>query len=363
MLQNIKVSHSPHIRKHHSTQSVMLDVVVGLLPAVAASLIFFRFKAAIVLASCIISCVVFEALCNLARKKPNSLGDFSAVITGIILAFSLPPTMPVWACVIGSGFAIIIGKMVFGGLGANIFNPAMAGRCFLTACFGTMMTTWTVPATLDSQMPKIGETQNWSAATSATPPTSAAAASTASPAPAAITSATPLALSKEAIKSKATGKGTSAEAVNGIFKYMVIGEKGGCLGETSAIALIIGGIYILLRGTISYVIPAAVLGSAFVCASIGWLIDPQYYIAPWVHLVGGGLLLGAFFIATDPVTAPLTKKGMWIFGAGVGALTMLIRMVGEYPEGVMFAVLLMNSVTPLIDRFTKLTPTGGKVNA
>jgi electron transport complex protein RnfD len=170
-------------------------------------------------------------------------------------------------------------------------------------------------------------------------------------------------LSKEAIKSKAAGKDSSTEAVNSIFKYMVIGERGGCLGETSAIALILGGIYMLIRGAISYVIPAAVIISAFVCASIGWLIDPQYYIAPWVHLVGGGLLLGAFFIATDPVTAPLTKKGMWIFGAGVGALTMLIRMVGEYPEGVMFAVLLMNSVTPLIDRFTKLTPTGGKVNA
>ena len=344
MLQNIKVSHSPHIRKHHSTQSVMLDVIIGLLPAMAASLIFFRLKAALVLASCIVSCVVFEALCNLARKKPNSLGDLSAVITGIILAFSLPPTMPAWACVIGSGFAIIIGKMVFGGLGANIFNPAMAGRCFLTACFGAMMTTWTVPATIDSQMPKMGELQSQSV-------------------PAAVTSATPLALSKEAIKSKTAGKGTSAATVNDIFKYMVIGENGGCLGETSAIALIIGGIYMLIRGTISYVIPAAVIISAFICASIGWLIDPQYYIAPWVHLVGGGLLIGAFFIATDPVTAPLTKKGMWIFGAGVGALTMLIRMVGEYPEGVMFAVLLMNSVTPLIDRFTKLTPTGGKVNA
>lgn len=343
MLQNIKVSHSPHIKKHHSTQSVMLDVIIGLAPAIAASIIFFRARAGIILAICIISCAAFEAICNLARKRPSSLGDFSAVITGIILAFSLPPTMPAWACIIGSGFSIIIGKMVFGGLGANVFNPAMAGRCFLTACFGAMMTTWTVPATIDSQMPKMGQTQSQSV-------------------PEAVTSATPLALSKEAIKSKAEGKGTNAATVNSIFKYMIIGEKGGCLGETSAIALIIGGIYMLIRGTISYVIPAAVLISAFICASIGWLIDPQYYIAPWVHLVGGGLLLGAFFIATDPVTAPLTTKGKWIFGAGVGVLTMLIRMVGEYPEGVMFAVLLMNSVTPLIDKFCKLTPTGGKLN-
>src|SRR3989339_2279861 len=144
MLRNIKVSHSPHIRKHHSTQSVMLDVIIGLLPAVAASIVFFRARAEIVLATCIVSCVVFEWLCNVFRKKPNSLGDLSAVVTGIILAFSLPATMPWWACIIGSGFAILIGKMVFGGLGCNIFNPAMAGRCFLTACFGAMMTTWTV---------------------------------------------------------------------------------------------------------------------------------------------------------------------------------------------------------------------------
>ncbi len=344
MLKNIKVSHSPHIRKHHSTQSVMLDVIIALAPAMIAAVVFFRARAIIVLGTCLVSSVVFESICNLIRKKPNSLGDLSAVVTAIILAFSLPPTLPAWACVIGSGFAIIMGKMVFGGLGSNIFNPAMAGRCFLTACFGTMMTTWTVPATIDINMPKVGQVQSISA-------------------PAATTQATPLALSKEAIKSKATGDGTKAKSVNSIFSYMFLGETGGCLGETSALALIIGGIYMLIKGAINYIIPAAVLISVFVFASIGWLIDPQYYIAPWVHLVGGGLLLGAFFIATDPVTAPLTKKGMWIFGAGLGGLTMLIRIVGEYPEGVMFAVLLMNAVTPLIDRFTKLTPTGGRVNA
>ncbi|MBN1788528.1 MAG: RnfABCDGE type electron transport complex subunit D [Sedimentisphaerales bacterium] len=343
MLENIKVSHSPHIKKHHSTQSVMLDVIIGLVPAMVAAVIFFRLKAVAVLGSCIVSCIVFEAMCNIILRKPNSLGDLSAVVTAIILAFSLPPTMPVWACVIGSGFAIIIGKMVFGGLGSNIFNPAMAGRCFLTACFGTMMTTWTVPATIHPQMPQVGQVQTSD--------------------PVATTQATPLALSKEAIKSRAAGNGTKAETVNSVFNYMFVGQTGGCLGETSALALIIGGFYMLIRGTINYIIPIAVLLSAFIFASIGWLIDPQYYIAPWVHLVGGGLLIGAFFIATDPVTAPLTKRGMWIFGIGLGGLTMLIRIVGEYPEGVMFAVLLMNAVTPLIDRFTKLTPTGGRVNA
>ena len=342
MAENLFVSHSPHIRKHHSTRSVMLDVIIGLVPAVIASLIFFRIRAAIVLVSCVISCIVFEAVCNFIRKKPNSLGDLSAPVTGIILAFSLPPTIPFWACIIGSGFAIIIGKMVFGGLGANIFNPAMAGRCFLTACFGTMMTTWTVPATLDVNMPKVGTT---------------------SVAPAAITQATPLGLIKEALKNKSAPQDQKIAAIKGIFKNMLIGSTGGCLGETSAIALLLGGIYLLIKRTIEWIIPAAVLISAFLCAFIACELDPRHYVAPWIHLASGGLLLGAFFIATDPVTAPLTKKGMWIFGAGVGALTMLIRLVGEYPEGVMFAVLLMNSVSPLIDRFTKLTPAGGKPNA
>src|SRR4030042_1616008 len=277
MLENIKVSHSPHIRKHHSTQSVMLDVLIALVPALIAAIIFFRMRAVFVLCSCIVSCVVVEALCNIICRKLNSLGDLSAVVTAIILPFSLPPTLPVWACVIGSGFAIIIGKMVFGGLGSNIFNPAMAGRCFLTACFGTMMTTWTVPATIDVNMPKVGQVQIASV-------------------PAAITQATPLALSKEALKSRAAGNGAKAELVNSIFSYLFLGEVGGCLGETSALALLIGGLYMLLKGTISYIIPAAVLISAFILASIGWLIDPQYYIAPWVHLVSGGLLLGGVFI-------------------------------------------------------------------
>ncbi|OQA02696.1 MAG: Electron transport complex protein RnfD [Planctomycetes bacterium ADurb.Bin401] len=342
MSQNLFVSHSPHIRKHHSTQSIMLDVIIGLVPAIAASLIFFRARAAIVLASCIVSCVVFEAICNFIRKKPNSLGDLSAVVTGIILAFSLPPSIPFWACIIGSGFAIIIGKMVFGGLGANIFNPAMAGRCFLTACFGTMMTAWTVPAIIDCQMPRVGET---------------------SQAPAALTQATPLGLIKEALKNKAAPQDEKIAEIKGLFKNMLIGSTAGCLGETSAIALLIGGIYLLIKRTIDWIIPTAVLATSFICAFIAAELDPHHYVGPFLHLASGALIFGAFFIATDPVTAPLTKKGMWIFGAGVGAMTMLVRLVGEYPEGFMFAVLLMNSISPLIDRFTNLTPAGGKPNA
>lgn len=335
MQDGLKVSPGPHISKHHSTQSVMADVIIAMIPAMVMAGVYFRMRALLLIGTCIITCVVSEWLCNIIRKKPNSLGDLSAVVTGIILAFSLPPGFPLWAAIIGSAFAIIIGKMVFGGLGSNIFNPAMVGRCFLTACFGVMMTTWTTPATAWPVTDGITE---------------------------ATTQATPLAMSKEAIKADGQGE-KKADIVNRQIKSMFFGSTGGCLGETSALALLIGAVYLLIKRTINFHIPAAVLIAAFVCAEIGYIVNPQAYISPITHLLGGGMLLGAFFIATDPVTAPLTARGMWIFGAGVGAVTMLIRMVGEYPEGVMFSVLLMNAVTPLIDRFCKLTPAGGKPNA
>ena len=344
MLDKITVSSSPHISKPLSTRRVMLDVIIGLVPAMVAAGYYFRIYAFVLIATCVISAVATELLCNLIRRRPNpfeSLGDFSAVLTGIILAFSVPPTLPVWAAVIGSAFAIAIGKMVFGGLGSNIFNPAMVGRAFLTASFGMLMTTWTVPATINPAMPKIVLTE-------------------ADPAKIvdARTQATPLALSKQAIKAK-----ENTYLVNKQLRAMFTGEIGGCLGETSALALLIGAAFLLLRRTINFHIPLAVLSSAFVFGSIAYLLNPDAYISPLAHLGCGGLLLCAFFIATDPVTAPLSTKGMWIFGIGVGAITMLIRIVGEYPEGVMFSILLMNAVTPLIDRLCKLTPAGGKPNA
>ena len=344
MLDNITVSSSPHISKPLSTRRVMIDVIIGLVPAMVAAGYYFRIYAFVLIATCVISAVATELLCNVIRRRPNpfeSLGDFSAVLTGIILAFSVPPTLPVWAAIIGSAFAIAIGKMVFGGLGSNIFNPAMVGRAFLTASFGMLMTTWTVPATINPAMPKIVLTE-------------------ADPAKIvdARTQATPLALSKQAIKAK-----ENTYLVNKQLRAMFTGEIGGCLGETSALALLIGAAFLLLRRTINFHIPLAVLSSAFVFGSIAYLLNPDAYISPLAHLAGGGLLLCAFFIATDPVTAPLSTKGMWIFGVGVGAITMLIRIVGEYPEGVMFSILLMNAVTPLIDRLCKLVPAGGKPNA
>jgi electron transport complex protein RnfD len=335
MLSKITISCAPHIGKGLSTRRVMADVIIALAPAMAAAGYYFRIRAAILICTCVVASVATEWLCNLIRRKPNSLGDFSAVVTGIILALSLPPGLPVWAAVIGSCFAIAVGKMVFGGLGANIFNPAMVGRAFLTASFGVLMTTWAVPATISGvKMSRIAPENTVDARTQATP----------------------LAWSKLAIKQKYGANRYSEEN----FAATITGEVGGCLGETCVIALLVGGLYLLIRGTIGVHIPLAVLLSAFVFAAIAYLGNSYRYVQPVFHLTSGGLLLGAFFIATDPVTAPLTIRGKWIYGIGIGTVTMLIRIFGEYPEGVMYAVLLMNAVTPLIDRFCKPIPAGGK---
>src|SRR4030042_1532542 len=310
MLQNIKISPSPHISKHRPTSVVMFNVLVGLLPAMVAAVWYFRTKAVVLTLVCVAACCLTEWLCNLTRRKPNSLGDFSAAITGVILAFSVPPALPWWAAVIGSVFAIAVGKMVFGGLGANVFNPAMIGRAFLTASFGMMMTTWTVPATIDKNMPEISAKNTI-----------------------AMTQATPLAWSKQAIKTKNiedSSKKINASVANGMLKDLFLGQRGGCLGETSTLALLLGGLYLLARGTIKPHIPLAVLSTSFVIGGIAYLINSGTYISPLVHLTSGGMLL--------------------------------VRIVGEYPEGMMFAVLLMNAITPLIDKLCKLTPAGGKPN-
>lgn len=349
MLSEIIVSPSPHISGPLSTRRIMGDVIIGLMFPFLAAFYYFGFYAITLTATCVVSCVLTEYLCNLMRRRPKpseSLNDLSAVVTGIILAFSVTPSLPLWAAVIGSVFAIAIGKMAFGGLGSNIFNPAMAGRAFLTASFGFMMTTWTVPATIDSTMPVIGSETALKICKSCHDDTIP------------ITQATPLDYSKKAIKSK-----SGAKEINKQLKAAFFGEVGGCLGETSTLMIILGGVYMLIRKTINLHTPLAVLiGTAFFALVVN-IINPDAYMSPLLHLTSGGIMLCAFFIATDPVTAPLSIRGMWIFGLGVGAITMLIRVFGEYPGGVMYSVLLMNSVTPLIDRFCKLTPAGGKPNA
>lgn len=337
MLKDITVSFAPHISQPLTTRRVMVDVVIGLAPAMLAAALYFRVDALLLLTTCVLSCLAFEWICNAIRKKPNSVGDISAVVTGIILALSLPPHLPLWAAVIGSGISIVVGKMVFGGLGANTFNPAMVGRTFLSVSFGVLMTTWTVPATINGTMPTVSPENTVDTRTQATP----------------------LSWSKSAIKSGQEAKTYTQEQL----LSAVTGNVPGCLGETSAIALLLGGAYLLWRKTIGFHIPAAVLSSAFVFSGIAYLINPNAYVSPFFHLSSGAMLLGAFFIATDPVTAPLTRRGMWLFGIGVGGVTILIRIVGEYPEGMMFAVLLMNAVTPLIDRLFRRIPAGGKPNA
>jgi len=271
------------------------------------------------------------------RRKPNSLGDGSALVTGLILALALPPGLPLWAAAIGAAVSILIGKMAFGGLGANVFNPAMVGRAFLTASFGVLMTAWTVPATIDHTMPTLSQESVVDTRTQATP----------------------LAWSKVAIKQQAEAKTFSSRQ----FLSTITGEVAGCLGETSTLAILLGGIYLLWRRTINFHIPLAVLSSALLFAGVAYLIDPGAYVQPFFHLTSGALLFGAVFIATDPVTAPLTRRGMWLFGIGVGTITMVIRVLGGYPEGLMYAVLLMNAVTPLIDRLCKRIPAGGKPHA
>jgi len=332
MLSKITVSPAPHISQPLSTRRVMLDVIIGLALPVIAAWWFFEKYAEIVLVASVASCLAGEAIVNWMRKRPNSLGDLSAMVTGIILALSLPPMAPWWVAVMGGLFATMIVKMPFGGLGYNIFNPAMAARVFLTACFGVLMTTWTVPATIQDEGLKVVSASNTQA----------------------VTQATTLGWSKMILKGQ-----KNADEINPLIKMSFFGNEGGCLGETSALAILIGGAYMLIRKTITWRIPFAVLISAAVVAAIAWLIKPTAYVNPLVHLIGGGMMLCAFFIATDPVTSPLTAKGEWIFGVGVGVLIMLIRLLGEYPEGVMFAVLIMNSLTPLIDRFCRLVPAGG----
>jgi electron transport complex protein RnfD len=334
MAQDITVTFAPHIRQPLSTRRIMLDVLIGLAPAVVAAGIYFRVRGLVLIAVTVVACVVAEWVWNRIRRKPDSIGDLSAVVTGVILALALPPTLPLWAAVIGAGVAIIVGKMAFGGLGANVFNPAMVGRAFLTVSFGLLMTAWTVPATTQNGLSRIWPENTVNETTQATP----------------------LAWSKTAIKDQAGARTYSQRQ----FLRTIVGNVGGSLGETSAIAILLGGLYLLIRRTISIHIPLAAILAALTFAGIAYLIDPNAYMQPFYHLTSGALLLGAFFIATDPVTAPMTVRGMWLFGAGVGAITLLIRIVGKYPEGVMFAVLLMNGVTPLIDRLFRPVPVGGR---
>ncbi|MCP4111209.1 MAG: RnfABCDGE type electron transport complex subunit D [Desulfobacteraceae bacterium] len=313
----IHVAPSPHLSDTAlTTQRMMIDVLIALAPVVAMSLYVFRLYAVKQLLICLISCLAAEWLFTTKmRDKPLTLNDYSASVTGIILAMSLPGTAPWYVGVIASVVAIGIGKVIFGGLGMNIFNPAMVGRAFVMIAFASAL--------------------------------GASGYESAKGAVDAITQATPMDAFKQ------TGIVTP---VSKLFW----GVTNGSLGETSAFACIIGGLYLCIRKTASWEIPAGVLSVTALIGLIANFVNPELQWTALHHLLGGAVLFGAFFIATDPVSSPLTPKGKFIFGAGTGAFIMLLRLFSGYPEGVMFAVLLMNSITPLINRWTIPRPLGSE---
>lgn len=315
----LSVAPGPHIAEAaRDTRRVMIDVMIALLPVVAMAGYVFRWRAGMQIGICVASCVFFEWLFQRLRGRAQTIGDGSAAVTGLILALSIPWTAPWYIGFVGSGVAIVIGKMLFGGLGSNIFNPAMVGRAFLQACFAGQMTTYTLNGHL--------------------PPGAADA----------VTKATPLAAGK-------------FEQIAFPLRDLAIGTVNGSLGETSAVACIIGGAYLLIRRAAAWQIPAGMLLAAAAVAGIHQAFRPDAALTVAHHLLAGAMLFGAFFIATDPVTSPLSRRGRWIFGAGVGVLVMLIRLYANVPEGVMYAVLVMNMTVPLIDRWTVPRPVGGPV--
>ncbi len=353
----LTVSSSPHLSDGATSRRVMFEVVIGTLPAVLAAIWFFGGKSVSVLVSCLVACVATEWVFNAVRKKPQTIDDGSAIVTALILGLSLPPGFPWWAAVVGSVVSIGVAKMLFGGLGANIFNPAMVGRAFLMACFGTMMTTWAMPISHD----KVD-----SNGAGAVVRSGVVSGKVANSTVAAVSQPTPLAVAKQVIRDAGNAdvparKKASPQGIDGKVEQLFLGDTGGSLGETSSLCWLIGGIFLLIRRTITWEIPVMVLGSAGLIATFAWWMNPNVYVNPLVHLFGGGLMMCAFFIATDMVTCPLSKWGRILFGIGVGGLVMLIRLKGGYPEGVMYAILLMNSITPLLDRWTRPTPLGGHV--
>ena len=320
-MSNFIISPSPHVHGGDSIEKNMYGVLIALVPTFIFSIVFFGLGAILVTLTSVVACLVFEYVIQkyLMKQRPT-IWDGSAIITGVLLAFNLPSSLPLWIVVIGALVAIGIGKMSFGGLGNNIFNPALVGRVFLLISFPVQMTTWPVPigfATAD-----------------------------------AVTGATPLALVKEAVKNgQAVGDALSSAGLT--TGNLILGNIGGSLGEVAAIGLLLGFAYMLIRKIISWHIPVAIFATVIVFSGILNLADPAQFAGPVFPLFTGGLMLGAIFMATDYVTSPMTHKGMLIYGVGIGLLTVIIRVFGAYPEGMSFAILIMNGFTPLINRYCK----------
>lgn len=315
----LQISGSPHVHSGETVKKIMWAVVIALMPAFLVSIYYFGLPVIIVTVVSITSCLVFEYLIQrFLLKGESTISDGSAVITGLLLAFNLPSNLPLYWVVLGALVAIGIAKMAFGGLGNNPFNPALLGRVFLLISRPVEMTIWPKPEPI------------WSFGADV------------------VTGPTPLGILKEGIKNGETMDAVTAKLPT--YVDMLLGHMGGSFGEVSAIALLLGAVFLLFRKVITWHIPVSFILSSFILAGILNLVNPELYVNPFFHLVTGGLILGAFYMATDMVTSPISPLGMIIFGVGCGLLTIIIRVFGAYPEGVSFAILLMNGVTPLINK-------------
>ena len=320
MAKKLTVSASPHMRSKETTTGIMLDVILALIPALVMCVVYFGLRALVLTAVCVVSCVAFEYISRIVMKRNNTIGDLSAVVTGLILAFNLPATLPFWMAVIGSLIAIVVVKQMFGGIGQNFVNPAMTARIILMTSFPTAMAKWVVPFT-----------DTWSAD--------------------AVTSATPMATLATL---KPLDVSAAADALPSLTD-MLIGKHGGSMGEVCSIALIIGGLYLIARKVISPIIPFTFIGTV---ALFMFLTGKGNMDFVAYELLGGGLMLGAFFMATDYSTSPINKKGKIIFGIGCGLITSIIRIFGSLPEGVSFSIILMNILVPHIENMTTPKPFG-----
>lgn len=310
----------------------MYDVLIALTPAFLVSLYLFGISALIMTSVAVISCIVFEYLIQkYVLKTTITVSDGSALLTGILLAFNLPSTLPLWMVILGSLVAIGIAKMSFGGLGFNIFNPALVGRVFLLISFPVQMTSWPLPVVNNTSLVD------------------------------AVSGETTLGIIKEGLMYGET-MSTLADKIPTMME-LFLGVTSGSAGEMSGLALIIGGIYLLIRKVITYHIPVTILATMAVMTGIFWFVDPQHYANPLIHLLSGGAILGAFYMATDLVTSPMTKKGMVIFSIGIAVITVVIRLFGAYPEGISFAIIIMNAFVPMIDTYFKPKRFGSKIKA
>lgn len=312
--QKLVISPAPHVHGSNDTRRMMGDVLIALLPALVVSVIAYGWQAFVVVAFSVACCMLTEWFVQkFMLKGPSTLGNLSAIVTGVLLGFNLPANIPLGLVAIAAVVAIGIGKMTYGGLGKNPFNPALVGRVFLLVAFPVAMTTF--PEAVG-----------------------------------AVSGATPLAMAKEALKA---GVPVSEVMQSVDLQGMFLGAKSGSLGEISVVALLLGFVWLLIRRVISWHIPVCILGTMALFSAITWMVSPAEYMSPLFHVLSGGAVLGAVFMATDYVTSPMTKKGMVIYAVGIGAITMLIRLWGPYPEGMSFAILIMNALVPLIDKYVR----------